>query len=114
MSEQIVLYLYVALGVVVSIILPLLRPLLPSSEIRGGGGGEPWTETVKSALSFVWLVARPYVFLGIFSLMVALVIFAFMGDTINTWQSAFIAGYISDSTLQKLVTSSAKDPYSSS
>jgi hypothetical protein len=39
---------------------------------------------------------------GVFSLLVALLVLAFMRDKIVDWQSALIAGYLSDSTLQRI------------
>jgi hypothetical protein len=47
---------------------------------------------------------RPYVATGIFSLVVAMLIVAAMGDQLNSWSTALIAGYAWDSTLQKLTT----------
>jgi hypothetical protein len=112
--SQIALFLYVALGVAVSVLLPLLRPLLPKPnpiDGRGGGGdvsgNSRWKTFINNAsvkMSIIWHISKPFVVLGIFSLVVALVIFAFLGDTLKTWQSAFLVGYMADSTLQKLVT----------
>lgn len=91
------IYLSVALGVIISIILPILRAMLP----------QPVVSTLarkESRASKLWAVTKPYVVTGIFSLLVAVVIVAFLGDTIDTWQKAFLAGYTADSTLQKLTT----------
>jgi hypothetical protein len=46
--------------------------------------------------------AKPYVILGAFSLVVSILIIAFLSKEIATWQSALIAGYLWDSTLQKI------------
>ena len=91
------IYLSVALGVIISIVLPILREMLP----------KPVATTLtrnESRGARAWKVMRPYVITGIFSLLVAVVIVAFLGETIDTWQKAFLAGYTADSTLQKLTT----------
>ena len=113
--SQTTLYLFVALGVAVSVILPLLRPFLPIPSVRDGYGSGPggdkgpskwkrFLHDLKPKMGAIWQASRPFVVLGIFSLIVALIIFAFLGDTLKTWQSAFLLGYTADSTLQKLVT----------
>ena len=50
-----------------------------------------------------WEAAKPYVALGIGSMLTALLIMAFAGDSLNTWKAALLAGYAWDSTLQKIV-----------
>lgn len=92
------LYLWVAVGVAVSVILPVLRPLLPKP-LR-----------LKDVKGVFWTAAKPYIITAIFSLIVALVLVAFLGpDTINSWQAAFLAGYTADSTLQKITTGNESD-----
>jgi putative effector of murein hydrolase LrgA (UPF0299 family) len=49
-----------------------------------------------------WEKIKPIVVVGVFSLLVALLVLAFMRDKIVDWQSALIAGYLSDSTLQRI------------
>jgi hypothetical protein len=80
-----------ALGIAISVLLPILRELLPSSPRRG-----------ESSLPAVWAAARPYIMLGIFSLVGAVLIIAASGDTLKDWRAALLAGYAWDSTLQKL------------
>jgi len=92
------IYLSVTLGVIISIVLPIIREMLP----------RPRVETLArrtSRAEKIWKIIKPYVITGVFSLLVAIVIVAFLGDTINNWQKAFLAGYTADSTLQKLTTS---------
>ncbi len=91
------IYFSVALGVIISIILPILRAMLPKAVVTTLAKKE-------SRVSKLWAVTKPYVVTGIFSLLVAVVIVAFLGDAIDTWQKAFLAGYTADSTLQKLTT----------
>ena len=86
-----IIYLSVAGGVVISVILPLIRALLPKPPQALAGGN--WWERI-----------RPYVGTGIFSLIVAILIVAAMGDQLDSWSKALIAGYAWDSTLQKLTT----------
>ncbi|MFY9822499.1 MAG: hypothetical protein WAM82_14030 [Thermoanaerobaculia bacterium] len=87
------IYLAVTLGVAVSIALPLIRPLIPKP---------PATKTFAS--NNWWAFAKPYLITGVFSLVVALILVAFLGETLDTWQKAFLAGYTADSTLQKITT----------
>ena len=87
------IYLAVAGGVVISVVLPLLRALLPKppAPLRGRS----------------WEAMRPYVATGVFSLIVAVLIVAAMGNQLDTWAAGVIAGYTWDSTLQKLTTGNA-------
>ena len=86
-----IIYLSVAGGIVISVLLPLIRAFLPKPP--------------KSLASETkWKRIRPYVATGFFSLIVAVLIVAVMGDRLNSWSTALIAGYTWDSTLQKLTT----------
>ena len=50
-----------------------------------------------------WPYAKPYIIVGVFSLLVAILIFAFSKESIDDkWGLAVLAGYAWDSTLQKL------------
>lgn len=86
-----IIYLSVAGGIVISVLLPLIRALLPKPPKALAGG--TW-----------WPRIRPYVATGIFSLIVAMLIVAAMGKSLDSWSTALIAGYAWDSTLQKLTT----------
>ena len=85
------IYFSVAAGVAISVILPLIKALLPVAGTRALGRQ-------------VWPRIRPYVATGIFSLLVAVLVVAAMGDKLTSWSAALIAGYTWDSTLQKLTT----------
>ncbi len=89
-----IIYLSVAGGVAISVILPVLRALLPRP---------PKTLAVVDR----WERIRPYVATGLFSLIVAVLIVAAMGSRLDSWSTALIAGYTWDSTLQKLTTGNA-------
>lgn len=97
MPEGVVIYLSVALGVGVSVILPLIRPLLPKPP-------QPGTLGAAEDATKMWMIVRPYLITAIFSLIVAVILVAFLGDNIQTWQAGFLAGYTADSTLQKITT----------
>lgn len=95
MNDFLANYGLVALGVFISIILPVLKQYIirPSDgEVAGAG----------SAMQQFMVVAKPYLITGLFSLIVALLLMAFLGDNIADWRAALLAGYAGDSTLQKL------------
>jgi hypothetical protein len=82
------IYLFVSAGVVVSIVLPILRGLLPKPKAARVAG--------------VWPILKPYVVVGAFSLLTGLLIVALLGDAMQDWRAAVLAGYAWDSTLQKV------------
>jgi hypothetical protein len=84
-------YGFCVLGILVSVVLPLLRKMLPG---QSGVAG----------LESVWTAVKPYVVIGAFSLIVGVLIVAFGGDAVKkwSWQTAILAGYAWDSTLQKI------------
>ena len=82
------IYFTCAVGIVISVILPILRALLP----KPPNGPE----------SVPWDVIRPYLVLGLFSLVGAVLIVAASGESLKDWRAALLAGYAWDSTLQKL------------
>jgi hypothetical protein len=85
--------LFVALGVVASVLIPVLMAAGPK---RPPG-------TPLNAQS-IWNAAKPYLALAIASILVAVVIlaiFAAQGNDLKKWWQALLAGYVSDSTLQK-------------
>ncbi|MFD1872102.1 hypothetical protein [Hymenobacter bucti] len=84
-------------GVFVSVVLPLIRPLLPKPAVEAG---------LMAGPTF-WEIARPYIATGLFSLIVALLLVASAYNTehpFGYWYEAFVAGYLADSTLQKIST----------
>jgi hypothetical protein len=86
--------LWVAAGVAVSVLLPLLRAILP----------KPPKNASMTWWSAFWITIRPYIITAIFSIVVAALILVFIGDTITSWKGALAAGYAFDSTLQKIST----------
>jgi hypothetical protein len=85
------IYLWVAAGVGISVLLPVIRALLPRPPMQLRGLPN-------------WERVRPYVATGLFSLVVALLVVAVMGSQLDTWSKALVAGYLWDSTLQKATT----------
>jgi hypothetical protein len=83
-------YLCCVLGIVISVVLPILRVSLPKA-------------TASSTTWDFWADAKPYVITGLFSALAAIVIIAGSGATADTWgcRAALMAGYAWDSTLQK-------------
>ncbi len=92
-------YIACAAGVILSIIIPVLAKAVKKQfEIGGPSELSGFGLLIRS----IWQLMRPYAIIGAFSLAVALIIVAFSGDTLKTWQGALIAGYLWDSTLQKV------------
>lgn len=85
-------YFVCALGVAISVVLPILRAMLP----------KPPTGIDGLAVVSVWQTAKSYLILGVFSLVGAILIVAASGDSLKDWRAALLAGYAWDSTLQKL------------
>ena len=82
------IYFTCAVGIVISVILPILRALLP--------------KPLDPPANWPWEVIRPYVVLGLFSLVGAVLIVAASWESLKDWRAALLAGYAWDSTLQKL------------
>jgi hypothetical protein len=80
-------YLLVSLGIAISIVLPLVRALLP----------------LPSPLAPV-LPSGPYLAIGTVSLLTAVLILAFNDGQFSSPYTALLAGYAWDSTLQKVAS----------
>ena len=85
------MYLTVAGGIVLSVVLPWVSLFVP----------KPPT---ASAQRRKWERIRPYLATGAFSLLTALLLMAAVGDQLGSWKAALFAGYTWDSTMQKLFT----------
>ena len=95
MSKAILItYLGCVIGIAISIVLPILRALLPKPP--GAAAASP------KFLVALWNYAKPYLVVGAFSLLTAFLIIALTGDTISGFKAGLLAGYLWDSTLQKL------------
>ena len=95
LTEYLGIYFWVAIGVAISIILPIVRGMLPKP-------GAATTAGVDGFMPKLWRVAKPYLALLIFSLIVALLVVAFAAEQLTDWRVALLAGYASDSTIQKI------------
>jgi hypothetical protein len=84
-------YSWCVVGILVSIVLPILMQLLPKP-----------AGSAKQSLATFWEQAKPFVIVGLFSLLTGLLIVAFTWGTLKDWRAALLAGYAWDSTLQKL------------
>lgn len=83
----------VSLGVVISVILPILVAAVKKALPNNNGF------SLSSSLS-IWLVAKPYLLLGALSLVVGLLIALVMPQT--SVQLAVLAGFAWDKTLQTI------------
>lgn len=98
MSNEILYpYLGCVLGIVISIVLPILRALLPKPPAPPGAAA-----AAPKFLVVLWDKAKPYLVVGAFSLLTAFLIIALTGDTVVGFKGGLLAGYLWDSTLQKL------------
>jgi hypothetical protein len=113
-------YPYCAVGVILSIIIPVLSKVVKEAIKEWDRSGPPpglhalpqpkgitgiiprAFGAIARGIRIIWPTIRPYVIIGAFSLAVAMVIIAFIGDKLGTWQEALIAGYLWDSTIQKI------------
>lgn len=84
------IYFSVFLGIVISIILPILKNKLPTSRTNAN--------LLLSELNLM----NPYIIVGIFSLLTAFLLLVVGGNSIEDWRGALLCGYAWDSTLQKL------------
>ena len=84
-------YLYVVVGIVISIVLPILRALLPNPSLHFSANSTFMKETVK-----------PYLIITTFSLVSAILICAGLPDDAMDCKAAILAGYAWDSTVQKM------------
>jgi len=82
-------YLFCVLGILISIILPILRQLLPKPA--------PFVSEASA-----W---KRYAGIGLFSLITAVVVVALGKGSVSGWfwYDALLAGYAWDSTLQKVI-----------
>ncbi|HEU4713008.1 MAG TPA: hypothetical protein VFS76_15670 [Pyrinomonadaceae bacterium] len=84
-------YSWCVAGIIISIALPILTQLLPRPAAAN-----------KQDVPSAWEQAKPFVVVGVFSLLTGLLIVAFTWGTVIDWRAALLAGYAWDSTLQKL------------
>lgn len=95
-------YLACAAGVLLSALIPSLAATVR----QYFSAGTPAALEQLALAKLLWHATRPYIILAAFSLAVSVLIIAFLGNQLATWQSALIAGYLWDSTLQKIAKTS--------
>jgi hypothetical protein len=88
-------YLWVVAGIAVSFVIPVVKNLaFPGGAVPKG----------LSLVARVWPVAKPYVFMAILSLLLAVVTFAIAKSQrtqFQNWYAPFLLGYFWDATIQK-------------
>lgn len=99
MNDFIYTYSICCLGVLISVLLPILRKSIEkfsrdSGEVAGLG----------SRLGLFFSIAKPYLIMGLFSLIIGLLIVAAAQESLTDWRAALLAGYAGDSTVQKLTS----------
>jgi hypothetical protein len=94
MNESFLIYGSCVLGVFISVVLPVLRQALPKPDAK--------TMDESTVFQRIWKYTRPYLLTTLFSLIVGLLLVAFLRDQIADWRAGLLAGYAADSTLQKL------------
>jgi MFS family permease len=87
-------YLWCLVGIVISAVLPSVW-----AYVRTHFPADP---AQKSIAETYWTLAKPYLALCVASALTALLLVAFLGDTLVDPKAAILAGYAWDSTLQKL------------
>lgn len=88
------IYLITVAGIVISVIYPILRQALPKP--KAGVAGVP------GFLPRVWNVAKPYIVTLILAFVTAPLIMAFMGDKLDSWPAALLAGFAWEATIEKV------------
>jgi hypothetical protein len=87
-------YLLVVAGIVISVIYPILRQALPRPPAKAAG--------VPGLMPRIWNAARPYIATLILALVTAPLIMGFLGDKLDNWASALLAGFAWEATIEKV------------
>jgi hypothetical protein len=87
-------YLLIVGGIVISVLYPILRQALPAPS--GGVAG------MSGFLPRAWHAARPYVVLLLFAAITAPLVMAFLGDKVDSWPAALLAGFAWEATIEKV------------
>lgn len=88
------IYLLVVAGIVVSVIYPILRQALPKPKAGTAGVG--------GLLPRIWGATKPYLATLLFALITAPLIMAFLGEKLESWQTALLAGFAWEATIEKV------------
>jgi len=94
---NVTIYLWCLAGIAVSALLPGLWHYV---RLRFPSTPDAMPKTID--LPGYWELLRPYAALGLASALTALLVVAFVGDSLTDARAAILAGYAWDSTLQKM------------
>src|SRR5437899_6076742 len=92
------LYLWCVLGIVISVVLPSLWVTVRTYFAPPKAAPAGFSETSGR----IWKAIRPYLLLGLASSLTGVLLMAALGEQITSSGGAVLAGYAWDSTLQKL------------
>ena len=84
MNESVLIYGSCVLGVFISIVLPVVRQALPKPPVQ--------TADVSTVFQRIWKYTQPYLVTGLFSLIVGLLLVAFLREQLTDWRSGLLAG----------------------
>ena len=87
-------YLLVVAGILISIIYPILRKALPKSKLG--------IDRQLSLPARIWDAAKPYIVGLIFACITAPLVIAFLGDRLENWSAALLAGFAWEATIEKV------------
>jgi chromate transport protein ChrA len=87
-------YLAVVAGIVISVLYPILRQALPRPRVGVAG--------VPGFLPRAWNASKPYIVTLIFAFVTAPLIMAFLGDKLDSWPAALLAGFAWEATIEKV------------
>lgn len=94
-------YLWCVAGIAISVLLPVIWEAVSRyfPKVQGAAAARMAAPPILTAM---WRIMAPYLLLGAASSLTALLIVAALGDTLQDYRAALLAGYAWDSTLQKL------------
>lgn len=87
-------YLLVVAGIIISVVYPILRQSLPKPKGGPAGAEGLWPR--------IWKAAKPYLATLLFAMITAPLIMAFLGEKLETWQAALLAGFAWEATIEKV------------
>jgi len=85
------IYFLVVIGIIISIVYPILRQAIPRPK-----------NAAPALLTRIWEALKPYIIVLIIALISAPLVIAFMGEKINNYESAILAGFAWESILEKI------------
>ena len=97
------IYGFIVIGIIISVIIPILRKLLPKPPAEVLSAIKTATRKEPTFWTIFFEAARPYFYLAIFSIVTAVIVLAYLGSSAYgiAWSSAVIYGFTWDSIVQK-------------